>query len=70
MEFTGVIAHVVDFGTRHDQSPYLSSVILRVATWSSPNNRGAFPDSCPEQIFDSFIGGKNFSNACPGDPLA
>jgi hypothetical protein len=41
----------------------------------SANNRGKFPDACPEQIYDSFIGAKTFTNACnaavignPDDP--
>jgi hypothetical protein len=28
----------------------------------SANNRGEFPDECPEQLYDSFIGAKNFTN--------
>jgi hypothetical protein len=30
----------------------------------SPNNRNAFDDTCPNEIYDSFIGGKNFSANC------
>jgi hypothetical protein len=28
----------------------------------SPNNRNDFGDDCPEQLYDSFIGAKNFTN--------
>ena len=28
----------------------------------SPNNRNDFGDECPEQLYDSFIGAKNFTN--------
>jgi hypothetical protein len=28
----------------------------------SPNNRNEFGDECPEQLYDSFIGAKNFTN--------
>ncbi len=34
----------------------------------SPNNRNQFPDACPEQLYDSMIGAKNFSFPC--DELA
>jgi len=40
----------------------------------SPNNRAIFPDTCPEQLYDSFIGAKNFVATCnqlivdPPDP--
>jgi hypothetical protein len=44
----------------------------------SPNNRGYFGDDCPEQLYDSFIGAKDFTNDVneatmgdmdtPGDP--
>jgi hypothetical protein len=44
----------------------------------SPNNRNEFPDKCPEELYDSFIGAKNFTNEVseettgdkntPGDP--
>jgi len=44
----------------------------------SANNRGRFPDECPEQLYDSFIGAKDFTNDVneatmgdmdtPGDP--
>ncbi len=30
----------------------------------SVNNRDAFGDSCPEELYDSFIGAKNFSAEC------
>ncbi len=30
----------------------------------SANARGRFGDDCPEQIYDSFIGAKNFTNEC------
>jgi hypothetical protein len=30
----------------------------------SPNNRNKFPDVCPEELYDSFIGCKNFSEEC------
>ncbi|MBN1443949.1 MAG: hypothetical protein JXA90_14660, partial [Planctomycetes bacterium] len=30
----------------------------------SANNRAEFPDTCPEQIYDSFIGCKNFLATC------
>lgn len=30
----------------------------------SPNNRGAFGDDCPEQVYDSFIGAKNYLTEC------
>jgi len=30
----------------------------------SANNRTQFPDDCPEEIFDSFIGAKNFRTQC------
>ncbi len=30
----------------------------------SPNNRNRFGDSCPEELYDSFIGFKNFADAC------
>jgi len=33
----------------------------------SANNRNAFGDACPEQIYDSFIGFKNFTNPCNKD---
>jgi len=28
----------------------------------SPNNRNEFPDECPEELYDSFIGAKSFTN--------
>ncbi len=38
----------------------------------SPNNRNKFPDACPEELYDSFIGAKNFTDECStatiGDP--
>ncbi len=38
----------------------------------SANNRNQFPDTCPSEIYDSFIGAKNFTNECSvntvGDP--
>ena len=44
----------------------------------SPNNRDAFPDKCPEELYDSFIGAKDFTyevseatmgdKNTPGDP--
>lgn len=30
----------------------------------SPNNRNKFPDACPEELYDSFIGCKDFSAEC------
>jgi hypothetical protein len=30
----------------------------------SPNNRNEFPDECPEELYDSFIGAKNFIDEC------
>jgi hypothetical protein len=30
----------------------------------SPNNRNEFSDECPEQLYDSFIGAKNFVDEC------
>ena len=30
----------------------------------SPNNRNEFPDECPEELYDSFIGAKNFLDEC------
>jgi hypothetical protein len=30
----------------------------------SPNNRNKFPDECPEELYDSFIGAKNFTEEC------
>jgi subtilisin family serine protease len=32
----------------------------------SPNNRNKFPDVCPEELYDSFIGAKDFTNECSG----
>ncbi|MBN1442543.1 MAG: hypothetical protein JXA90_07530, partial [Planctomycetes bacterium] len=32
------------------------------------NSRDAFEDSCPEEIYDSFIGAKEFSAPCANDP--
>jgi hypothetical protein len=38
----------------------------------SPNNRNEFPETCPEELYDSFIGAKNFTAECSaatvGDP--
>jgi len=34
----------------------------------SPNNRNKFADSCPEQIYDSFIGAKSFATGCSTGP--
>jgi len=38
----------------------------------SPNNRNKFPDECPEQLYDSFIGAKSFTSEVSavtmGDP--
>ncbi|UCG55744.1 MAG: PASTA domain-containing protein, partial [Phycisphaerales bacterium] len=38
----------------------------------SPNNREKFADDCPEQLYDSFIGAKDFTSECSeltiGDP--
>jgi hypothetical protein len=38
----------------------------------SPNNRNKFPDACPEELYDSFIGAKDFPGECSaatlGDP--
>ncbi|MFC1633276.1 LamG-like jellyroll fold domain-containing protein [Planctomycetota bacterium] len=38
----------------------------------SPNNRNKFPDECPEELYDSFIGAKSFETDCSasllGDP--
>jgi hypothetical protein len=30
----------------------------------SPNNRNEFPDELPEELYDSFIGAKNFADEC------
>jgi len=30
----------------------------------SPNNRNNFADECPEELYDSFIGAKSFTNDC------
>jgi len=30
----------------------------------SPNNRNEFPDECPEELYDSFIGAKSFIDEC------
>ncbi|MGH9362603.1 MAG: hypothetical protein ACRD2T_11870, partial [Thermoanaerobaculia bacterium] len=42
---------------------------------NTPNNRNLYPDACPEQLYDSFIGAKNFLQTCdaarvgnPNDP--
>jgi len=39
----------------------------------SPNNRNKFSDECPEELYDSFIGAKNFTTDCSeslsGDPI-
>ena len=35
----------------------------------SPNNRNKFPDDGPEQIYDSFIGAKNFLNECNAETM-
>ncbi|HLU49729.1 MAG TPA: chitobiase/beta-hexosaminidase C-terminal domain-containing protein, partial [Planctomycetota bacterium] len=32
----------------------------------SPNPRSQFPDRCPDEIYDSFIGAKDFSSPCVG----
>ena len=34
----------------------------------SPNNRGQFPDGCPNDLYDSFIGAKDFTTPC-SEPL-
>src|SRR5690606_19894450 len=34
----------------------------------SPNGRAVFPDGCPNDIYDSFIGAKDFASPC-SDPL-
>lgn len=31
---------------------------------STPNNRNAFGDDCPEELYDSFIGAKDFQTPC------
>lgn len=36
----------------------------------SPNNRNAFPDDCASEIYDSFIGAKNWSTPCDSIPCA
>jgi hypothetical protein len=33
----------------------------------SPNSRNEFPDECPEELYDSFIGAKNFLDECNAD---
>jgi hypothetical protein len=33
----------------------------------SPNGRNEFPDECPEELYDSFIGAKNFLDVCNAD---
>jgi hypothetical protein len=35
----------------------------------SPNNRGKFPDDSAEQIYDSFIGAKNFLTPCGAETM-
>ncbi len=34
----------------------------------SANDRNAFGDSCPEEIYDSFIGAKTFASPCSSEP--
>ena len=34
---------------------------------NSPNNRNEFGDDCPEQIYDSFIGWKNYETDCDAE---
>ncbi|MCZ6795962.1 MAG: CotH kinase family protein, partial [Planctomycetota bacterium] len=34
----------------------------------SPNNRTQFPDTCPSEIYDSFIGAKTFGASCVNQP--
>lgn len=36
----------------------------------SPNNRSVFGDACPEEVYDSFIGGKSFVAPCTGGAAA
>lgn len=35
----------------------------------SANNRAVFPDTCPSELYDSFIGAKNFASPCSGVPV-
>ena len=39
---------------------------LRITPFSrnSPNNRNRFGDTCPEELYDSFIGAKDFAAVC------
>lgn len=34
----------------------------------SPNSRARFPDTCPSELYDSFIGAKNWALDCPSTP--